>query len=442
MTPERLPLTERSNRLGPVGFVLAFGIVSMLADVVYEGARAITGPFLATLGASGALVGFVTGFGEAVSLVARLGTGPLADRTRRYWPLTVAGYALTVVAVPVMALASTLWQASGLVVAERFGKAVRTPARDTMLSHAGSVIGQGKAFAVHEALDQSGALVGPLLVALMVAVSGYHAGFGILAIPGALALLAVLWVRRAVPTPDLYDPDLHGPDLHAPDLHAADLHPRQAGEHTADGPAASGERTGTPQAAPVDTRGPRLPRAFWFYSAFTAASMLGFATFAVISYHLEVRHVLADPLIPVAYAAAMGAAALAALGSGFLYDRFGLRGLIITLPLTAAVPFLSFSTNPLLVWVGAIVWGAALGMHESTLRAAVADLVPRARRATAYGIFTAVYGVAWLAGSTIIGALYETSLPAVVVFVLAAQALALILLVLLLRGRAPAHQTP
>ncbi|MCH6470216.1 MFS transporter [Sinomonas terrae] len=406
------PLTERSNRLGPVGFVLAFGIVSMLADVVYEGARSITGPFLATLGASGALVGFVTGFGEAVSLVLRLGTGPLADRTRRYWPLSISGYVITIVAVPILAFAQTLWQASVLVVAERFGKAVRTPARDTMLSHAGAVMGQGKAFAVHEALDQSGAFAGPLLVALMVAVSGYQAGFGILAIPGVLALVAVLWVRRAVPTPERYD-------------HELPERPDQADGGQPD--------AGQPPALPQPAKSP-LPRRFWWYSAFTAASMLGFATFAVISYHLEVRRVLPEPLIPVAYAVAMGAAALAALGSGALYDRFGLGGLLIALPLAAAVPFLSFSTDPTLVWVGAAVWGAAMGMHESTLRAAVADLVPSARRGTAYGTFTAIYGVAWLAGSTIIGALYQTSITAVVVFTLATQALALVLMIPLLRG--------
>ncbi|WP_334172015.1 MFS transporter [Sinomonas sp.] len=412
MASQEQPLTERSNRLGPVGFVLAFGIVSMLADVVYEGARSITGPFLATLGASGALVGFVTGFGEAVSLVLRLGTGPLADRTRRYWPLTIAGYVLTIVAVPVLAFAQTLWQASVLVVAERFGKAVRTPARDTMLSHAGTVMGQGKAFAVHEALDQSGAFVGPLLVALMVAVSGYQAGFGILAIPGVLALLAVVWVRRAVPAPERYG--------------------RDRAEHPVQ-PRAAQPSGVQPSGAP--TRARALPRRFWWYSAFTATSMLGFATFAVISYHLEVRKVLPEPLIPVAYAVAMGAAALAALASGALYDRLGLSGLLVALPLGAAVPFLSFSTDPALVWIGAAVWGAATGMHESTLRAAVADLVPAAHRGTAYGTFTAIYGLAWLAGSTIIGALYQASIPAVVVFTVATQVLALGFMFPLLRGR-------
>ncbi|NKR13610.1 hypothetical protein A5N17_21330 [Arthrobacter sp. D2] len=375
-----------------MGFVLTFGVVSMLADVVYEGARSITGPFLATLGASAVMVGFITGFGEAVALVLRLGTGPLADRTRKYWPLTIAGYALTVIAVPLLALAGSLWQAASFVIMERFGKAVRTPARDTMLSHAGAEIGRGKAFAIHEALDQSGALLGPLLVGLMVAVSGYQLGFGVLAIPGAAALVAVLLLRRAVPDPARYD------------------------THTITDPLAV---PGQPK-----VRVP-LPARFWWYSAFTAVSMFGFSTFGVISYHLEVQKVLPSALIPVTYAVSMGTAALAALASGALYDRIGLRGLLIALPLTAAVPFLSFTTTPGLVWTGAVVWGAALGIHESTLRAAVADLVPAARRGTGYGIFTAIYGAAWLAGSTIIGALYSASITALIVFTVATQVAAL-----------------
>jgi MFS family permease len=384
-----------------MGFVLAFGVVSMLADVVYEGARSITGPYLATLGASAAMVGFITGFGEAVALVLRLGAGSLADRTRKYWPLTIAGYALTVTAVPLLALAGSLWQAAALVVMERFGKAVRSPARDTMLSHAGAGMGRGKAFAIHEALDQSGALLGPLIMGLMIAVSGFQLGFGVLAIPGALALGAVLLLRRAVPAPERFDAQAPteqaagrgGPVLHVP-----------------------------------------LPARFWWYSAFTAVSMSGFSTFGVISYHLEVQNVVPSALIPVTYAVSMGAAAVAALASGALYDRIGLRGLLIALPLTAAVPFLSFTTAPALVWTGAVVWGAALGIHESTLRAAVADLVPAARRGTGYGLFTAIYGMAWLAGSTILGALYSASLPALMVFTVGTQLMALIAFIPLLKS--------
>tara|TARA_B100001079_G_C16396523_1_gene509332 strand:- start:1733 stop:2347 length:615 start_codon:yes stop_codon:yes gene_type:complete len=188
------------NRLTPKQFALAFGIVSILADFVYEGARGIIGPYLATFGASALMVGLITGFGEAVALIFRLVSGPLSDRSGRYWALSITGYAMTIIAVPFLAVAGLFWQAAGLTIAERFGKAVRTPARDTMLAAASTAsFGRGLTFAVHEALDQSGAFVGPLVVAGMIALSGYRAGFAVLAIPGVLALLTLAWLRRAAP---------------------------------------------------------------------------------------------------------------------------------------------------------------------------------------------------------------------------------------------------
>ncbi len=408
------PRSSGRNRYTPLRFVLAFGVVSMLADFVYEGGRSIVGPYLATLGASATVVGLVTGLGEAVASVLRLASGPLADRTRRYWPISIAGYAITAVSVPVLAAAGTLWQASLAVVGERFGKAVRTPARDTMLSHASADLGRGRAFGYHEALDQSGALLGPLLVAAMVAVSGYRLGFAVLAIPGVLALVALVVVRRAVPDPTAYE--------------------RTAGATAAKPPETAGRGTAPGRSRRIQAvRG--FSRRFWLYTAFTAASVAGFATFGVLSYHLEVDHVVAPALIPVVYALAMGVDALAALGSGFLYDRVGFRGLLVLPVLTAAVPFLSFSTRALFVWMGAVVWGAALGVHESTMRAAVADLVPGARRGTGYGVFTAASGLTWLGGSTAIGVLYSLSTESIELFVGALQVVAIALLVPLLRRR-------
>ncbi|MBW4052658.1 MAG: MFS transporter [Proteobacteria bacterium] len=397
MTDSALQPTA-SNRLTPMQFVLGFGVVSMLADFVYQGARAIVGPYLATLGASAAMVGAVTGIGEAVALVLRLATGRISDRTQRHWALSIAGYLTTVVAVPLLGITQSLWPAAALVIAERFGKAVRAPARDTMLAQASAKMGRGMAFAAHEALDQSGALLGPLLAGGMILLSGYRAAFQVMAVPGALAIIAVLWLRRTVPQPALYD----------------QAHAREA------------TQPGGAVPAP-------LPRRFWHYCAFTAASMAGFATFGVLSYHLQARHVLARPLIPVTYSLAMAAAALAALGSGRLYDRVGLRGLVIALPLTAVIPVLSFSTHATWVWIGAGIWGVVMGIHGSTLRAAVADMVPRARLGTAYGIFTAAYGLAWLLGSTVIGALYDSSIAATVYFTAATQILALTLFLPLAR---------
>ena len=199
------PPSPSPNRLSPLRFVVAFGLVSLFADFVYEGARSVTGPYLATLGASAAIVGLVTGAGEAVAYVLRLATGRLSDRTGRHWAISITGYVITVVSVPLLAVTHALWQASGLMISERFGTAVRKPARDTMLAQAASRIGLGKAFALHEALDQSGALLGPLLVAAMIAISGYRLGFGILALPAALALLTIGWLRTKVPEPASYE---------------------------------------------------------------------------------------------------------------------------------------------------------------------------------------------------------------------------------------------
>jgi MFS family permease len=392
---------ERTNRLSPLQFILAFGLLLGLGDVVYEGARSITGPLLASFGASAGLVGFVTGAGEAVALVLRLPFGMLSDRTGKPWPLTIAGYAITMLAAPLLAVAWALWPAAVLVVLERFGKAVRTPSRDTMLAQASVDMGRGRAFALHEALDQTGALIGPLLAAAAIAVfGGLRWGFAVLAVPAVAAMLVLARVRLAVPRPDRYE---HGPD---------------------GAPAPTAERVGMP-----------LPRRFWLYAGFAAVNMTGFATWGVLAFHLEERHVVATSVIPVIYAVAMGLAAIGALASGWLYDRVGLRGLAIVPILTAIVPFLSFSLEPALAWAGAAVWGLGLGIHESTMRAAVADLVPAARRGTGYGAFTAVYGLAWLVGGTVIGVSYGHSTGTAEAVVVATQAVALLAFVPLALGR-------
>ncbi len=392
-------MSERAagpNRIGPMRFVLVFGLVSGLGDFVYEGARSIIGPYVATFGASAALVGVITGVGEAVALVFRLFTGRLSDRTGRHWAISITGYAITMVSVPLLAVAGPLWLACVFIVGERFGKAVRTPARDTMLAEAGVDLGRGRVFAVHEALDQTGALIGPLVVAAILAARhSYATGFAVLAVPGALAMLTLGYLRRQVPRPGAYDPTAHAL-----------------------------------QAKPIGLRG--FSRVYWQYATFTALTLTGFATFALLGYHLQHRHVVSAAQIPIMYAVAMGLAAVAALASGAVYDRVGLRGLIVLPVLGAAVPFWSFSTSVPLVWLGAALWGVVMGMHESTMRAAVADLVPRERRGVGYGTFTAIYGLAWLVGATLIGLLYDRSIDSAIAFIAGVQAVALLAFVPLL----------
>jgi MFS family permease len=388
-----------ANRISPVRFVVGFGIVSALADVVYEGARSIIGPYLGSLGATAAVVGLVTGAGEAAALVLRLVTGRFVDRSRRPWPQTILGYGLTAVCVPLLALAGGLTAAGLLYNGERVGKAVRTPARDTMLAHASAKLGRGYAFGLHEAVDQVGAMTGPLLIAATIALGGgYRLAFGLLAVPGALALAALARLRRRAPDPAVWEPAVEVPEKKRLRLEAG------------------------------------LPRRFWQYAAFSATTMLGFSTWAVLAFHLTSRHLLATPLVPVLYAVAMAAAAIAAVAFGRVYDRIGLRGLVVLPPLAAVVPLLSFSATTGLFVAGAVVWGAAMGVHDSTMRAAVADLVPAHRRGAGYGTFTAVYGLAWLAGAALIGLLYEHGLGVTVAFVGTVQAVALVLFVPLLRA--------
>lgn len=374
-------------------FVTTFGVISLLADFVYEGARSITGPLLASLGATGLVVGVVTGVGEASALGLRLVSGPLTDRTQRFWTWTIGGYALTVITVPVLGIAGTLWVACALVIAERTGKALRSPAKDTLLSHATSVIGRGRGFAVHQALDQLGAMIGPLTVAAVLGVTGgnYAPALGVLAMPGVAALALLAWLRLRVPHPRSYESS--GVDDDVDD--------------------------------PAVQRVWAFPPKFWLYCGFTAVTMIGFATFGLLSFHMVTHGLLRPAMAPVSYAAAMGADALAALGSGWSYDRFGSRTLAALPILSASVVMLAFTSNVAMVIVGALLWGAAVGIQESTLRAVVADLVPPPRRASAYGVFAAGLGVATAIGGALTGWLYDIAIPWLVAVVVAIQLLAL-----------------
>lgn len=387
------------NRVSPLRFIVGFGVVSALADVVYEGARSIIGPYLGSLGATAAVVGLVTGAGEAAALVLRLFTGKLADRLGKPWPQTILGYTLTAVCVPLLAVSGGLVGAGLLYNGERVGKAVRTPARDAMLAHASADMGRGYAFGLHEALDQIGAMSGPLLITLVLALGGpYRLAFALLALPGALALLALIRLRRAAPDPTQWEPSARVSEKKDLRLEAG------------------------------------LPAQFWRYAAFSATTMLGFSTWALLAFHLTSRHLVAAAFVPALYALAMAAASIAAVGFGRIYDRVGLRGLIALPPLAMVVPILSFSTSAVLFVAGAVAWGAGMGIHDSTMRAAVADFVPAHRRGAGYGTFTAIYGLAWLAGAAIIGLLYEHGTTAAALFVGAVQAVALLQLIPLLRG--------
>lgn len=416
VAPARAGRPEGSGAWSPWRGVVGFGLVSLAADMVYEGARSVSGPLLASLGASAVLVGLVTGAGEATALVLRLVFGPLADRSGRYWRLTLAGYGLTAVCVPLLAVtpfigAAGLAVACGLLLAERTGKAVRSPSKSALLAQVAARVGLGRGLGVHKALDQVGAFAGPLLVAALVAVTGaIWPAMLALALPGAAALGLLVLLQRRTPTPE-------------------------------------GGRVSPPQQRPTTSAtaglrgvlragvGAGLPRDFFRFAFSAGAVTSGLVTFGVISYHLTTAQLLPVAAVPVVYAGAMATAAVAALVTGFAYDRWGARTLYSLPGLVTAVPALAFSRTIGVAVVGVLLWGAAVGLQDSTVKALVADLVPGSQRATAYGVFAAVQGAAAVVGGGAAGFLYSRSVPWLVTVVAATQLVALALLVLTLRGR-------
>ena len=393
-----------------------FGFVSLAADMVYEGARSVYGPVLAALGASAVVVGLVTGAGEAVALVLRLAFGPIADRTGRYWSLTILGYGLTAVCVPLLALAPRLGVAglgfaATMILLERLGKAIRSPSKSALLAHVASAVGRGRGFGVHKALDQVGAFAGPLVVSAVVAIASLWAGMAVLAAPGAIALLLLLTLRRRVPDPSVYDDAPTAP------------------------PADEEQRGWWAEAV-----GAGLSGDFFRYAVAASLTTGALVTFGIIGYHLTVEGIVPVAAVPIVYAAAMAVEAVAALLVGTVYDRTGPRVLLVVPVLVALVPALALGSALVTVIGGVVAWGIAQGVQDSTIKAVVADLVEAPRRATAYGVFAGIQGLLAIIGGVTAGWLYERSLLALVVVVALTQVVALALLVDTFRRSALRHR--
>lgn len=388
-----VPATLKSRALK---FVLLIGVMSFFADFTYEGARSVIGPYLGLLGAGAATVAIVTGFGELLGYGLRLVSGRLSDRTGQFWPITIVGYVVQMGAVPLLALAGNWQIAALLIILERVGKAIRNPPRDVMLSHAGKEMGgYGWAFGVHEALDQFGALFGPLLVAALLAARGdYRTAFAVLLVPALLTLGLLGVARWQYPRPQ--DLEREPPN--------------------------------------IQTQG--LPRVFWIYLAGAVLVAAGFADFPLIAFHWQQVGVVSAEGVPIFYAVAMAVSGTGSLLFGRLFDRFGIGVLVPLTLLSALFAPLVFLGGFWPAFLGMVLWGLGMGVHESIVPAAVAGMVPANRRASAYGLFTAGYGVFWFLGSAVIGLLYNISLPAVVAFSLIAE-LAAIPLFLLARRQAP-----
>jgi len=434
-------MADAQARLGPWRLVIGLGLVSLAADMVADGGKSLFGPLLGALGASALVVGLVTGAAEAVSLLLRLASGPLADRLGNHWGWTIAGYGLTAVCIPLLAVApfvgtAGLAVASALILLERAGKALRSPSKTALLAHAAGAVGRGKGFGVHKTLDLVGAFSGPLLVAAVLGATGQlWLAYLVLAVPGVATLLLLFALRARVPDASVYDAT---PDDVLAEPASAKPAPAQPGspEPAPTPQPGSPEPASDPRRAPgawARSLGAGLPREFFAYAGAVGLTTGGLVSYGVISFHLVRDGLLALPLVPVAFAGAMAVAAVAALVSGWVYDRQGGAVLIVLPLLVALVAPLALGGNVGLILVGVACWGAANGVQDSTIKALVADLVPSARRATAYGVFAAVQGLAALVGGVVVGALFDTSLPLLVAVVAAAQVVAAFLLVRVLR---------
>jgi len=360
---------------GTLRFVVLIGVVSLFGDMTYEAARSLNGPYLAHLGASAVAVGIIAGLGEFIGYGLRLVSGYISDRTGKYWFITILGYTLNLLAVPLLALAGHWMTAAMLMVTERLGKAIRTPARDVMLSHAGKAMGSGWAFGLHEAMDQIGAVTGPLIiVAVFYFKGGYRFGYAILLIPAVLALATLLTARLQYPQPR------------------------------------------TLEAAFPDAQTIHMRRIFWLYMAAVGLIAAGFADFPLVAFHFKKTALVSESLIPLYYAIAMATDAIAALVFGRLFDRIG----IFTLAIGACFSLLFAPLVFLGGWKAAILgmalWGVGMGAQESVMRAAIAELVPMDQRGSAYGIFNMGYGLFWFLGSALMGILYDLSILALVAF--------------------------
>lgn len=382
-------------------FILLFGVVSLFSDVTHEGADSIRGVYLSLLGASAGAIGFVSGLGKLIGYSMRYLFGKLTDKTRRYWPMTILGYVLDIIAVPALALVGEhgwIW-ACALLVVQRMGKAIKKPAKDTILSFAASQEGIGKSFGIQELLDQIGAFLGPVLLYLVMlfqtdgtVFQAYSTAFAVLAIPGAITLVLLFITKHKFPNPEHFEPD---PKQYIPF---------------------------------------RMKKEFVLYIAGISLFAFGFIDYSIVIMHVsrtysslaaglaQTTSLVSSGTLPLLYAGAMLTDAVAALIFGAVYDKKGVAALVLSTLLSAPFPILIFTGRSVpAVLAGIALWGVGMGAQESILKAAVTSMVPKASRATGYGIFECSFGVFWFLGSWLLGVLYDVSIPAMVAISVLAQ---------------------
>jgi predicted MFS family arabinose efflux permease len=380
--------------------ILLFGVISLLGDIIYEGARGVNGPYLKTLGASAAIVGLVAGVGELLGYLIRLVSGYFSDKTRAHWFFTIFGYSFLMV-IPMLALTG-IWQFAAIfMVLERIGKGIRSPAKDTILSQATKQVGTGFGFAIVEFLDQIGATVGPLIFTFFFmsigpgekSIGDYQHGYSLMWFPFVVLMMVLFTAFFMVKNPEELEKSVVKKPL--PD---------------------------------------KITMTFWLYCIFTFITTLGFLNFAIIGYHLKANNLATDSQIPLFYSLAMAVDAVTGLIIGKWYDKLKTRHnndhagllLLIILPLfTAFIPLLTLSFHLAMIVAGAVLWGIVMGTHETIMKAGIADITSLRKRGTGYGIFNMLYGIAIFIGSAAAGFLYDYSINLLIVIMIIIEILAI-----------------
>lgn len=383
-------MEKRTVKRAALTFIVLMGVVSLFSDMTHEGASSILGAYLSLAGASAATIGFVSGFGEMVGYSLRLFSGRLADKTKKYWTLTIIGYIVDVMAIPALALVPRggwIW-ACALMIVERTAKAVKKPAKDTLLSFAAKQTGVGKSFAIQEFLDQIGAFLGPVILFLVLLVkkdgdtyASYAAGFAVLGIPALITIALLLFAKKKFPNPENFEPD---------------------------------EATDAPKF--------RLNKEFVLYIVAIGFFAFGFLDFTLITMHTVKHNLLSADSLPLVYAGAMAVDAFSALLFGWLYDKHGIRVLMLSTLMSASFAVLIFGINAQwALFAGVALWGIGMGAQESILKAAVASIVPKNSRSSGFGIFQTAFGICWFLGSWLMGALYDWSIASMITVSVVAQ---------------------
>lgn len=384
-----------------MAFIVLMGIVSLFSDMTHEGARSVLGEYLNLAGASAATIGFVSGIGELCGYSLRLLSGFIADKTRKYWALVISGYALQVLAIPALALVpENGWViACGLVIMERIGKAVKKPAKNTLVSFAASEVGTGKGFAYLEFLDQLGAFLGPVILFAVASVKGtgslfstYRLCFAVLGIPALITIGLVVFSKVKYPNPEVFEK------------------------------------------APEEKTEFKFKKSFVYYMIAICLFAFGFADFTLITLHAAKTQAFPDASLSLLYAGAMALDAFAALFFGWLFDKAGLKALIVSTACSAFFACFVFTNgSPWMIGVGIALWGIGMGAQESIMKAAVSRIIPKSMRSTGFGIFETGFGIAWFLGSWLLGALYDINPAMLVAVSVAAQTAAIVFYVICIR---------